>query len=158
MHDFHGLWQYPYCSIIPLILIFLCKLHLSCFNNFYTCHILFLTLNLTTDFLSPSWISVRFGQRGDKSHWGAPSHSTKELTPLKTSIPSTSFAIILFLWSLFIVFFYSHDKNHGLLLIQFLVPLIFLIFCLLSISWLISAVTFIKFLFFSIWIRLLFLY
>ena len=54
MHDFLGLCQYPYCSIIPLILIFLCKLHSPLLQQHYTCHILFLTLNLTTDLLSPS--------------------------------------------------------------------------------------------------------
>lgn len=130
MHDFHGLWQYPYCSInsYPNILVQTTLSPASTTLYVHT-HSLPHPSIWQIEFFFLLEFLVRFGQRGDNQWELLLNTLRKRVNSTKTSIPSTSFAIILFLWSLFYCFFfYSHDKNHGLLLIQFLVPLIFLIF------------------------------
>lgn len=106
MHDFHGLWQYPYCSIIPLILIFLCKLHSLLLQQLYIVpHSLPALIWQQTFFLLLEFL-VRFGQHGDNQWELLLNTLRKRVNSTKTSIPSTSFAIILFLWSLFYCFFF----------------------------------------------------
>ena len=52
-----------------------------------------------------------------------------ELTPPRLLFPLYLLQSFYFISMItFLLFYYSHDKNHGLLLIQFLVLLIFLIF------------------------------
>lgn len=159
MHDFLGLCQYPYCSIIPLVLIFLCKLHSLLLQQHYTCHILFLTLNLTTYLLSPSWIlwwDLAIVMTINES-FSTP--YLKELTPPWRLFP-------LFLLQSF--YFYDH------FFIVFVIPMIRTMACYLYSFWFHWFFSFFKFVvkfpdwflllfslifvFSSICIRLLFLY
>lgn len=104
MHGFHGLCQYPYCSIIPLILIFLCKLHSLLLQQCYTCHILFLALNLKTDFLSPSWISGEIWPTWWQSMRAPSTPYLKELTPPRLLFPL--YLLQSFYFIFMIIFFY----------------------------------------------------
>lgn len=126
---------FPWFSNIPIVNNssypnILEKLHSLLLQQLLYAHILFSPQSDNRDFLSPSWISGEIWPT-----W----HNQWELllnTPIKSIPPRLLFLHIFcnhFILHHFYCFFFIHDKNHGLLLIQFLVPLIFLIFCLLSI-------------------------
>ena len=143
MHSFHGLCQYPFCSIILLILIFLCKLHSLLLQQCYTCHVHFLALNLKTDFLLLEFL-VRFGQSGDNQWELLLNILLNRVNSSKTSIPSVSLAIILF-------YFYDH------FFYCFIIPMIRTMACYLYSFWFYWFFSFFKFVVnFPDWFLLLF--